>query len=199
MSGKNEPQTPSPRAQIAVVFPGIGYHKDKPLLYYATKLVQAAGYDVIHIEYHDMPQKIRGNAEMMKKAALLAIEQTEEQLKAVKFSDYEKVLLVGKSIGTVVLAKYASDHNLNAKQVWYTPVEATFSYPGEDVIAFIGDADPWSDVSVVKEKAASLGISLHSYPDCNHSLETGDVNTDTRIIHEVMGLTERFLDPRGRG
>ncbi len=179
--------------KLAVLFPGIGYHKDKPLLYYATKLVQKAGYDVIHVEYHDMPQKIRGNAEMMKKAAYLAIEQTEEQLKDVAFSDYDKVLFIGKSIGTVVLAKYLADHKVQAKQVWYTPVEATFSFPAKDVVAFIGDADPWSDVDAVKEKAAALGIPLHSYPDCNHSLETGDVSTDTRIIHEVMELTEAFL------
>ncbi len=195
---KNEPGTPSRGSKLAVVFPGIGYHKDKPLLYYATKLVQAAGYDVIHIEYHDMPQKIRGNAEMMKKAALLAIGQAEAALQDVAFSSYEEVLFIGKSIGTVVAAKYIADHGLQAKQVWYTPVEATFSFPGKNVLAFIGDADPWSDVGVVKEKAAALGIPLHSYPNCNHSLETGDVVTDTRILHEVMDLTERFMS-RGDG
>ena len=75
--------------KLAVIFPGIGYHKDKPLLYYSTKLVQGAGYDVIHVEYHDMPQKIKGNAAMMQKAAELAYAQTEEQLKDVAFSDYD--------------------------------------------------------------------------------------------------------------
>ena len=31
--------------KIAVFFPGIGYHCDKPLLYYARKLVQEYGYE----------------------------------------------------------------------------------------------------------------------------------------------------------
>lgn len=39
--------------KIAVFFPGIGYHCDKPLLYYARKLVQEYGYEkiVIHLSY----------------------------------------------------------------------------------------------------------------------------------------------------
>ena len=184
--------------RLAVVFPGIGYHKDKPLLYYATKLVQSMGFEVIHIEYHDMPQKIRGDAAMMKKAAELAYEQAEEQLENVDFSDCEEILFVGKSIGTVVMAKYASEHKTAARQVWYTPVEATFSFAADKVTAFIGDADPWSDVDVVKEKAKNLGIELFSYPGCNHSLETGDVRRDTEIIHEVMSLTQDFVAKAAR-
>lgn len=180
--------------KLAVIFPGIGYHKDKPLLYYSTKLVQGAGYDVIHVEYHDMPQKIKGDAAMMQKAAELAYAQTQEQLKGVAFSDYEDVLFIGKSIGTVAMAKYVADHEIKAKQVWYTPVEATFSIPADRVVAFIGDADPWSDVKAVKEKAEALGIKLFSYPRCNHSLETGNVGVDTRRIHEVMQQTEDFIE-----
>ncbi len=38
---------------------------------------------MIDMEYHDMPQKIRGNIEMMKKAAMLAYEQTTEQLSRI--------------------------------------------------------------------------------------------------------------------
>ena len=30
--------------KLAVLFPGIGYHCDKPLLYYSAKLAGAAGY-----------------------------------------------------------------------------------------------------------------------------------------------------------
>ena len=33
--------------KIAVFFPGIGYHCDKPLLYYARKLVQECGCEKI--------------------------------------------------------------------------------------------------------------------------------------------------------
>ena len=66
--------------KLAIVLPGIGYHKDKPLLYYSTKLVKSLGYEVIDVKYNAMPQKIRGNAEMMKKAAEIAYRDAEDQL-----------------------------------------------------------------------------------------------------------------------
>ncbi len=179
--------------KLAVMFPGIGYHKDKPLLYYATKLVQSKGYDVVHVEYHDMPQKIRGDIAMMKKAAELAYGQSKEQLAEVSFDEYESVLFVGKSIGTVVLAKYVTDHAIDAKQIWYTPVEGTFSFGAKDAIAFIGDADPWSDVDEVKRLAREQGISLHSYPECNHSLECSDIERNIDIIKDVMKITADYL------
>ena len=179
--------------KLAVIFPGIGYHKDKPLLYYSTKLVQSLGYETIHIEYYDMPQKIRGNAEMMKQAAELAFKQTEEQLDSVKFEDYAEILFIGKSIGTVALAKYVKDHGIKARQIWYTPVEATFLFAGKDTVAFIGEADPWSDVNAVIKKAEDLGIKLYTYPGCNHSLECDDVDRNLDILQEVMRLTRESV------
>ena len=35
--------------KICVVFPGIGYHTDKPLLYYSKKYMMAHGYDIIDV------------------------------------------------------------------------------------------------------------------------------------------------------
>ncbi len=180
--------------KLAVIWPGIGYHKEKPLLYYATKMLQNKEFEVIHIEYHDMPQKIKGDASMMEKAAMLACSQTEEQLRDVAFIDYDEILFVGKSIGTIALSKYAKDHKIQAKQIWYTPLEATFSFAQKDTLAFIGDADPWSDVHAIKEMAKEKGIKLYSYTDGNHSLETEDVKQNLRILQDVMEKTELFLD-----
>ncbi len=40
------------KKKLLVVFPGIGYHCDKPLLYYGRKTAAEAGYDeVINISY----------------------------------------------------------------------------------------------------------------------------------------------------
>ena len=179
--------------KLAVIFPGIGYHKDKPLLYYASKLVSSKGYDVINIEYHDMPQKIRGNEAMMRKAAMLAYSQSEEQLKDVDIKGYDSVIFIGKSIGTFALAKYINDHKLDARQIWYTPVEATFLFDSKDVIAFIGDDDPWSDVDAVKKMAKEQSVSLYSYLGCNHSLESADVDKNIENLRDVMQKTDSFV------
>ncbi len=104
--------------KLAVIFPGIGYHKDKPLLYYAAKMAKQCGYEIIYIDYHDMPQKIRGNAEMMQTAASLAAAQSREVLQAVRLDAYAEILLIGKSIGTVAAAQLASEWNAPVRQIW---------------------------------------------------------------------------------
>ena len=179
--------------KLAVIFPGIGYHKDKPLLYYAAKIVKNKGYELKYVEFHDMPQKIIGDADMMRKAAELAFAQAGEQLGDVDFGGYDEVLFIGKSLGSIALAKYASDHVPGARQIWYTPVEPTFSFGSKNVIAFIGDEDPWSDVAKVKAIAREQGIPLYSYPGCNHSLETADVDANLVNLRDIMGKTEQFV------
>ena len=109
------------------------------------------------------------------------------------FSDYDEVLFIGKSIGTVIAAKYVTEHSVDARQIWYTPVEATFLYGGGETIAFIGDADNWSDVKEVKRLAAERGIPLHSYPGCDHSLEGNDIPDNIAVIRDVMRITDEFF------
>ena len=41
--------------QLAVLFPGIGYHIDKPLLYYSAKLARARGCDLLAVQYPALP------------------------------------------------------------------------------------------------------------------------------------------------
>ena len=179
--------------KIAVIFPGMGYNKDKPLLYYAGKLMRELGYDVKYVEYHDLPQKILGNRELMIEAAQKAYGQAEEQLAELKLTEQDNIIFVGKSIGTFIAAKYVSDHHLSAIQIWYTPVEQTFSFGSGKTAAFIGDADPWSDYDVVKKKADALGIPLYTYSGCNHSLESGDTLNDVETLVDVIRKTSAFL------
>ncbi len=189
--------------RIAVIFPGIGYNKDMPLLYYTRKILKHyCGDAVICVDYHDLPDDIRGDEQKMWKAANLAYAQASGQLKEIDFSVYTDIVFVGKSMGTVIAAEYATEHDINAMQIWMTPVEATFSCARvyrklfRNTIAFIGSADTWSDVDRIKEFAEELEIPLKVYPDCNHSLESDDFrmmeNIDTlkdcisRIFHRLF-------------
>ena len=54
--------------KLAIFFPGIGYHADKPLLYYSRKLAGEAGYEQIALKYDYQAGNIRGNKEKMEAA-----------------------------------------------------------------------------------------------------------------------------------
>ena len=49
--------------KLAVLFPGIGYHVDKPLLYYGRKLAVQRGYEVVGVPYGNFPDGVKGSPE----------------------------------------------------------------------------------------------------------------------------------------
>ena len=174
--------------KIAVILPGIGYHKDKPLLYYAAKLAKQHGYEIISVEYHDMPQKIRGNAEMMAFAAELAIAQSRDALQNIPINSDTELLLIGKSIGTIAAAQFSAECDANIRQIWYTPLEATFAIGSQcSCIAFLGEDDPWSDVEKVKhtlmmlEEEELIKDILHAHMGDGLEVTIGQENEDSQM------------------
>ena len=45
--------------KLAVIFPGVGYHTDKPLLYYSKKLASRNGYEIVEVPYGKFPKGVR--------------------------------------------------------------------------------------------------------------------------------------------
>ncbi|MDE6433579.1 MAG: alpha/beta hydrolase [Lachnospiraceae bacterium] len=180
--------------KAAVIFPGIGYHTDKPLLYYGKKLARESGYQIIEVNYTGFPQNVKGNEEKMKQSFQIARTQAEELLCDVNFNEYESVLFISKSIGTVVAAAYDKDHAVNAKHIYFTPVPQTFFFAREaSGIVFHGLNDPWCETAVVEESCQRLRLPLKTFGGANHSLETGNCLKDL----EIMGMI--FDSLRGEG
>lgn len=179
--------------KLAIIIPGIGYTKDRPILYYSSKLLKESGYEILNVFFSGMPENIMRDDSLKLRAVELAFEQITEQLSKVNISEYEDVVFVGKSLGTIAAAKYVSANGVRAKQIWYTPVEKTFSYNSTNVLAFIGDADPWSDINVVRSEAERTGVTLEVYEACNHSLESGDILKDISTLQDSLRKMWDFI------
>ena len=95
------------KKQLAVLFPGIGYHADKPLLYYSAKLARAHGCEVTTVQYPALPSGLRGNPEQIEAAVQTALSAVEPQLEAVLRTDYDRIFFFSKSIGTAIAARPA--------------------------------------------------------------------------------------------
>ena len=57
--------------KLAVIFPGIGYTADKPLLYYTTRLAKKHGYQIQTVSYGALPENIQDDSAKMKQAFVL--------------------------------------------------------------------------------------------------------------------------------
>lgn len=179
--------------KLAVFFPGIGYHTDKPLLYYSQKLAKQYGYEILPLSYSGFPADVKSSPEKMEQAFFSALSQTEEQLRAVDFSSYSRLLFVSKSVGTAVAAAYSRKYKLSPGNVFYTPVAASFGYMGTEGVVFTGTKDPWVETSVVEQGCSERRLPLTVIPEANHSLETGDALADIGHMKEIMERTRQYI------
>lgn len=180
--------------KIVLIFPGIGYHCDKPLLYYSKKIALSCDYEIREVNYGGFPEKVRGDVAKMKQCFNMALEQSEEILADIDFSSYGDILIIGKSVGTAVAGAYANRHALDARFILYTPVEQTFLNKFNNAIAFHGTNDPWVETSVIKDLCEKNNIPVYITENANHSLETGNMIKDIENILEVMKITEEYIN-----
>lgn len=183
--------------KLAVFFPGIGYTNDKPLMYYSRKMAFENGYEILPVNYTGFPAKILGDRGRMMESIRIARLQAEKILQDVDMDAYGSLLFVSKSIGTIVASCLASEMKVSGKirQILYTPLEETFSYPIKDAIVFTGSADPWvgKEKSRIAELCLEKKIPFTVISGGNHSLECGDALADIRNLIKVMQETGDYI------
>lgn len=182
--------------KIAVLFPGIGYHCDKPLLYYSRKLAKQYDYEIkeIHYDFDGAILDIKNNKDRMLEAIEEFTDQAKAQLSEISFENYGSVLFIGKSIGTAIAARIVRETGLPVRQLVFTPVADTLqNLPRENVLVFHGLSDPWCENDIVSDAQEKTGFELVLIPDANHSLETGNALKDISILNDVIGRADRFL------
>ena len=81
-------------SRLAVIFPGIGYTADKPLLHYSRRIAERAGYEIKILPYGGFPKKVRGDREKMRKCFELALEQSEKLLAGINLDSYSDILFI---------------------------------------------------------------------------------------------------------
>ena len=188
------PEDDDKKKKLAVIFPGIGYHCDKPLLYYSKKLAAELGYEeTVCLTYTFSSGNIRGNEQKMKEAFDSLSAQAAQELELVDWAYYDDILFLSKSIGTVIASSYATEKHLPCRQVLYTPLAQTYEFAPKNGIAFLGTNDPWSIPSEVIKTSRTAGIPIEVYEHANHSLETPDTMRNLAILSDVMQKTKTFL------
>ena len=191
--------------KVVLLFPGVGYHTDKPLLFYGRKLAQAYGYEtVIHVSYGGFKSGINGNLEKMREAFESALSQAEEIFRKeckkngldhkTIFDGDNEILVISKSIGTAVAAAFQQKHGFTGKNIYFTPVRQSFQFmQPQSGIVFHGTADPWAQTQDIREGCEKLHLPLYITQEANHSMETGDCLKDLQIMQEIMEHCNEYL------
>ena len=80
--------------KLAVMFPGVGYTMDFPLLYYASFWYEAKGYEQIHMKYNSI---LFAPNLMKEEKTLKARDYIWEKVKNIDFSAYDEVVFSPKA------------------------------------------------------------------------------------------------------
>ena len=73
---------------LAVIFPGLDYSLEKPLLYYAGKSVRNFGFEVVEVSYGKLPE---GDRQKVLDYALLAANVA---VNKISFEAYDNIFFI---------------------------------------------------------------------------------------------------------
>ena len=170
--------------KICVVFPGIGYHSDKPLLYYGKKYMSENGYEIVDLKYGKLPHGLEN-------AFAAGWDVVIPELDSIDWREAEDVVFLSKSIGTAISARYATEKGLKVRNIYFTPLEITLQYANSNGIAFHGTADPLVNTDELTRLCEDKSIPLYTYEGGNHSIETKDILWNIKTQKDIA---EKYID-----
>ncbi len=186
---------------LAVVFPGLGYNADMPLLYYTTEVLIKQGMDVLQLRYNyqtDSFQSLNQEAQSQKiitdcSAAYAAVR---------KQRNYTRMTLVGKSLGTLPLGHLlARQPELESTSfIWLTPLfnneylRKQITPIKHRALFVIGTKDLHYNTDVLNDVESKTGGESLVIEGANHSLEVENVAESVSVMQQYVRKLSAFLD-----
>lgn len=188
--------------EVALVFPGLAYNSQMPLLHYSIKTMIDSGLNVLSVNYD-----YSNNPEYLKQSQTVRsdwlIEDIEAAVKVItKDENQEIVCLAGKSLGTLAVGYLLETREdlRDVKTIWLTPLiknpqllEQMLAYM-KDAVLVIGTKDQHYDSDIIDRLNAATQLSGIVIEGANHSLEIeGEVTSSLRVLMQITTILQQFL------
>ena len=155
--------------KLLVMFPGRNYSCDKPLLYYAGKIFEKRGYEVVRLDYN---YRLKGNRDDIRGLIEEAKSYVGEQLANIAFVGYEDVVFLSKSMGTALAGYFENLFGIRVRHIFLTPVPEALKYMHRGrCIVVAGKDDRILDSRRLKIYCVEQDIALKQFDEVGHSLE----------------------------
>lgn len=168
--------------KLIILFPGVGYGFNHPLLYYADSMYEAKGYERKYMRYQDI---FFDDTLSFEERASKVRAYVLEQMESIDFSIYEEVVFLSKSVGTVEAGVVAEKLGIDIKQIFLTPIEKAIPYCKDESYVIIGTND--EAYEAYKKYCEKHKIYTLYIENANHSLEIqGQPYENIEILKKVM-------------
>lgn len=179
--------------KLAVIFPGRRYSTDRSLLYFPERMLQSRGFETVRLHYdidRDV-QEVEPLEVNIRNAASYAVNHTDKIL----WENYDEIVFLSKSIGTLVASNLKSFIGARAKsihQIMLTPLEQTIPFIDKNDLIVIGDNDRF--LPDAKTKLAHFP-NVYIFPHFTHSLEAqGNYRLTIKTLGDICGIIDVYLD-----
>lgn len=169
--------------KIVLSFPG-SRGSEIPLLYFAAKHYEDLGYEKVFVNnpiIQDTSYEVLLNT---------LIENAKTIIESLNLSEYDNVVFIAKSIGTVVACKIKEIYNLNAQLILFTPIEDTLKYIKSDnniLLVSLGTKDRIIEWNIVKSLCETENINCYIEENVGHRMEVmNDLQRNLEIIYNII-------------
>lgn len=186
------------KKKLAVFFPGRRYGVDCPLLYYSDFICKGRGYETIYLHYamHREEKAEAAISEEIEKAW----KYVWMRLKEMPVEEYEDIVFVSKSIGTVLASMAQTERSMRVRNLYFTPLEPTIPYlmekrlnRAEDNLVIAGTKDRFLEAERLQQICDSENIKLRQFEGLGHSMETEEIVGTIEVMKEIMEEVGQFI------
>jgi predicted alpha/beta-hydrolase family hydrolase len=178
----------------AIVFPGLGYTCQGPVLHYPTFELVARGADVLKVE--DNTRRSETHNEEVEDALAACQILLQQRL-------YKRLTIIGKSLGTMVMGNLLATQEfpLQIQTIWLTPIlplpalQEQLHKIAHPSLFVIGTADFYYKPDLLKNIQEATGGEVLVIEGADHGLLIqNDVLASIHVMERVIQNIQTFLD-----
>lgn len=187
---------PGKSKKLAVIFPGIRYSPECPLLYYAQKLCVKEGYEILPLYYSYRQDSVLDQDLKLENFVMETQREAVRLLKDALKNPYKDVVFISKSIGTVLAGIAEKELELKPRQFLMTPLPETFPYMkgmGARGAAVLGTKDKNLSAERLELFCQKEEIPFTLYEGAGHRLEMESMDETFGILSDILKKLREFL------
>jgi hypothetical protein len=190
----------NPTGHLGIILPGYRYPVEMAPLHYAGRVLLEQGADVLRVEYAynqtDFIERPETEQDEWISADVFAACGTGLGQRA-----YEKITLVGKSLGTIAMGHLLTDERFqNAACIWFTPIltldwlRSCIEQVHPRSLYIIGTEDQFYQPDILKHLEEVTGGNSLVIDGVDHSLENPDsIHQSLSALHKIIEALQVFF------
>jgi len=191
---------PNGAKHLGIILPGYRYPVEMPPLHYAGRILLEGGADLLRVEYAYY------GTDFLKHPASEQDQWIASDVMAaceggLSYRSYEKITLVGKSLGTLAMGHLlAGSRFQKAACIWLTPLLTVEWLPSRieqtrpRSLFVIGTADKFYQPDLLERLELITGGRSLVLEGVNHALEIpGDISQSLSVLKQMVSAFQEFL------